>query len=73
MSRTEQSSTSLKQFTHHSVGSDSGAGWASGKPSVLEQEQGQSGLSKVEREREEEELDVEAQTRSRAEDITRQI
>ncbi|KAJ7090685.1 hypothetical protein C8R44DRAFT_419753 [Mycena epipterygia] len=70
----ERSSTLLKPFGERSVASDGGAGWGSGKPSFVEQEPEQSGLSQAEREREgEEELDVEAQTRSRAEDIARQI
>ncbi|KAF7354299.1 hypothetical protein MVEN_01118200 [Mycena venus] len=71
--RLEQGSVALKPF-EQSVGSHSGAEETRGKPSFMEQELEQSGLSQAEQEREgEEELDVEVQMHSRAEDIVRQI
>ncbi|KAJ6547725.1 hypothetical protein B0H10DRAFT_2130769 [Mycena sp. CBHHK59/15] len=74
--RADQSTGSSKPFEEQTAVSHGDAKAARGKPSFLEQEPEQSGLSEVERggEREvEEELDVEAQTRSRAEDIAKQI
>ncbi|KAJ7080994.1 hypothetical protein C8R44DRAFT_992354 [Mycena epipterygia] len=72
--RTEHTSSTAKSFVEQSVASHDGSGWASGKPSFVEQEPEQSDLSQAEREREGvEKLDVEAQTHSKAEDIARQI
>ncbi|KAF7350050.1 hypothetical protein MVEN_01306700 [Mycena venus] len=69
----EQSSAALEPFKVI-VGSHGGAVGARGKPSFVEQQPEQSGLSQAQREREEEqELDVESQTCSRVEDIAQQI